>query len=612
MSSSPPPVGIASPSQTGVGAPPLQGDRFDSQMVVGLAKRHRKAIIALAAIGMVIAAAPIYALYHAARLAPPAAASLEFTRVTGCGDVRQAHISPDGKYVAYVRETAGKQSLWLKQLATDTGVQIATVGEDECPGLAFSLDGSYVYFVRKERLDYSGDLYQVVSLGGTPRKMLTGISGPPAFSPDGQRIAFVRDAVGESSLLTASLDGSGERVLASYRDPEWVARVAWSPDGKTLAFIHGSSLRPLLTTIGAEGGPAQPVAGAHGIETRDLAWPPGSSHLVVGGFSERIASPQLLEVSLEGGEARQITHDLSRYGGVRASSNEKALLAVQEQILATLQVATPGKESEASRLSAGDQSHDGRLGLAWTADGKIVYYSSLNGRDDLWETGADGSGPHRLTGNDVSSGSRDPAVSLTGGFIAFIQVEGFDQTSIWRMDMDGGNLKQLTQGKTDHDARISPDGRWVVFGQRESGKYFLMKVPSGGGPPSQLTGYNSSNPSTSRDGKWIACAYFPNPNQSGILAMVPFSGGQAARVFPVPATAEIPLVWTPDGHAISFINSVNGVGNIWEQPVAGGPPKPVTHFTSDKIFWFDWSRDGRLALSRGTDTTDAVLIRNFQ
>ena len=39
---------------------------------------------------------------------------------------------------------------------------------------------------------------------------------------------------------------------------------------------------------------------------------------------------------------------------------------------------------------------------------------------------------------------------------------------------------------------------------------------------------------------------------------------------------------------------------------------PVTRFTSDKIFWFDWSRDGRLALSRGTTPRDAVLIKNFQ
>jgi hypothetical protein len=51
---------------------------------------------------------------------------------------------------------------------------------------------------------------------------------------------------------------------------------------------------------------------------------------------------------------------------------------------------------------------------------------------------------------------------------------------------------------------------------------------------------------------------------------------------------------------------------IWEQPVAGSAPKPVTHLTSDWIFWVDWSRDGRPALSRGTDSTDAVLIKNFR
>ncbi len=176
------------------------------------------------AAGMVIAAALIYTLYRAAPHAPAPPTVLEFTRVTGSGDVQQADISPDGKYVAYVRETAGKQSLWLKQLATDSDVQIATLGEDVCPGLAFSPDGSYVYFVRKDPLKPSGDLYQVPFLGGTPRKVLAGIAGPPAFSPDGQRVAFLRDALGEDSLLTASLDGSGERVLASYKRPRGLTR----------------------------------------------------------------------------------------------------------------------------------------------------------------------------------------------------------------------------------------------------------------------------------------------------------------------------------------------------------------------------------------------------
>jgi hypothetical protein len=35
-------------------------------------------------------------------------------------------------------------------------------------------------------------------------------------------------------------------------------------------------------------------------------------------------------------------------------------------------------------------------------------------------------------------------------------------------------------------------------------------------------------------------------------------------------------------------------------------------FCVRKLFNFQWSRDGRLVLSRGTETTDAVLIRNFR
>jgi len=51
--------------------------------------------------------------------------------------------------VADVRLTAGKQSLWLKQLATGSDVQIATLREDRCCGLPFSPDGSYVYIIRR-------------------------------------------------------------------------------------------------------------------------------------------------------------------------------------------------------------------------------------------------------------------------------------------------------------------------------------------------------------------------------------------------------------------------------------------------------------------------------
>jgi len=611
------PVLPSSPTDVGaVREPPLQDS--DSQVVAGLVKRHKKSFMALMAGGIVIAAVIVYALYHASFHAPVTPAALEFTRVTGSGDVQQADISFDAKYVAYVRERAGKESLWLKQLATGSDVQIATLDEDVCPGVAFSPDGNYVYFVRKDRLKPSGDLYQLPSLGGTPRKVLAGISSPPAFSPDGQRIAFERDSNRGASLLTAMLTGSNQRLLVPYKPPEDINpdRVVWSPDGKTLAFVHQSPAM-VLTIIPAEGGPAQPVAGAPWSHINDLTWLSGSRYLLVTGVPRggAVGEPQLYQVSLEGGDLRQITHDISRYVGVRVSADGKTLLALQDQILEAIEVTAPGKDSETRTLSAGNQNRDGVQGLAWAPDGKIVYVSVLNGREDLWEMDADGSNPQRLTSNDASSASAFPAVSLRGGFIAFTQWERNGQLSIWRMDIDGSNLKQLSQGRLDWHPTISPDGRWVLFTRNESGKISLMKVPSQGGSASQLTDYNSYLSSVSPDGKWIACFYIPSQNQPTSLALVPFAGGQPAKVFPLPATFTgdlLTILWTPDGRAISFINTMNGVGNIWEQPVEGGPPKAVTHFTSDKIFWFDWSRDGRLALSRGTDTTDAVLIKNYQ
>ena len=52
--------------------------------------------------------------------------------------------------------------------------------------------------------------------------------------------------------------------------------------------------------------------------------------------------------------------------------------------------------------------------------------------------------------------------------------------------------------------------------------------------------------------------------------------------------------------------------NLWNQPIDGGAPKPVTNFTSEQIFSFAWSADGkRLAIARGTVTNDVVLVSNL-
>ena len=72
------------------------------------------------------------------------------------------------------------------------------------------------------------------------------------------------------------------------------------------------------------------------------------------------------------------------------------------------------------------------------------------------------------------------------------------------------------------------------------------------------------------------------------------------------------LRWTSDGRAISYVDNRGGISNIWSQPIDGSPPRPVTDFHGGEIYSFAWSRDGNLAISRGMQTSDLVLISDVR
>jgi Tol biopolymer transport system component len=78
---------------------------------------------------------------------------------------------------------------------------------------------------------------------------------------------------------------------------------------------------------------------------------------------------------------------------------------------------------------------------------------------------------------------------------------------------------------------------------------------------------------------------------------------------PGDATSGILPVWAPDESGLDYVVTRAGVSNIWRQPLTGGPPVQVTHFTAGKIFSFAWSRDGKwLSLGSGMNRSDAVVI----
>ncbi len=226
---------------------------------------------------------------------------------------------------------------------------------------------------------------------------------------------------------------------------------------------------------------------------------------------------------------------------------------------------------------------------------------------------ADGNGQRQLT----ASTGRDtmPAVSADGRVIVFVsQTNGAHH--LWRMNADGNGLQQLTNGKGEHFPSLSPDGRWVVYSSVELGisKPTIWRVGIDGGAPEQLTHDNSVRPVVSPDGQWIACFYRDENTRRNQIAVLPFAGGKPVKVFDKLALPDrFTLRWTPDSRALTYIVTREGVSNLWTQPLEGGAPRQLTDFKTERIFRFAWSRDGQqLAIERGQDVSDVLLIKDFQ
>jgi Tol biopolymer transport system component len=142
-----------------------------------------------------------------------------------------------------------------------------------------------------------------------------------------------------------------------------------------------------------------------------------------------------------------------------------------------------------------------------------------------------------------------------------------------------------------------------------------MKIPATGGTPVQLARDAGCFPSISPDGKLVAYGFFDNgAAYSFRTAIISMSGGSPLQTLELPQHSEWrfkrEVKWTPDGQALTYSDTKDGVANLWRMPIRGGSPQQITHFKSEQIFSFAWSRDGRqLAVVRGARVRDAVEIR---
>jgi serine/threonine protein kinase/Tol biopolymer transport system component len=537
-------------------------------------------------------------------------------KLTTNGNTAVAAISPDGKYVAYAMEEAGKMSLWLRQVAISSNVRLLPLAEVEYYAVYFSADGNYIYYAMGSP-QTPPSIYKIPVLGGSATKVVDNLSGPVAISPDGKQMAVVNidQQKQEAVLSIAKLDGSERRKIFARKGPEFFDWVAWSPDGKSIVCpVRGISKdnNPLVTIVEVQvsDGAERVMTTQPWLSTGQIVWLADKSGLVLTAKHQDSSFDQIWYISYPEGAVQSVTNDLYDYRGVSLSNDGAQLVTVQTLRLANVWLAKSANDLTLTQITPGVGTY---YDLARTPDGHILYASDASGSADIWEMTLDGSNQKQLTAG--AGRNYAPSVSRDGRYIVFHSNRS-GVWQIWRMDRDGSNPKQLTFDNSDSNwPEVSPDGEWIIYHHMNPGLTMtLWKISIDGGTPVQITDKISLRPTISPDGQWIAYWSFSDaPSQRVQIAVVPFAGGEPVKVFEPAQNAiagwDAILKWTPDGRALTYVDYHNNTQNIWKQPITGGRPTQLTDFKDNQIFSFDWLRDGRLILSRGFRTNDAILIK---
>jgi Tol biopolymer transport system component/DNA-binding winged helix-turn-helix (wHTH) protein len=624
---------------------PTAGDITESSHQVPITRITWSSVAAVAFTVLVIAGFTPYALRRwTSRHPSPDFARLRFTKLTSSGKAEDAVISPDGKYIAFSQRDRKGTGLWLRQVSSDSDVQIVPSEEPDFRALTFSPDGNSIYFIRERKASYSWkDLYAMPILGGPYRLLTRDVDTPVSFSPDGRQFVYSR-GIGPpdaNEIRVANVDGTEDHLLTAIpaTSVSFQAGEAWSPSGGTIAIslmLRGQRSGYVLDSISTIDGSVREVFWNAGVIGRPQWLPEGDKVLV--DVDDPTGRGQLWTVSVPQGERQRVTNDLANWGiRIDATRDSSKVVAVQWSLSANIWEGATANPSAAKPITSGE------MPLVAVVPGTAGNNLAVSGDGRLWVVNQDGTerrpfsnlrdvAPPVMCGQfavltSYASGAGEDlqpdAGSINGTKMAggrFVVQRSYQSgpASIIRLDANGLNATALTSGLV-YSPTCSPDGKslfYVSLGNPEK----ILRMSIDGGEPSivgEVPGRAiRGTMRVSPDGQFLAFPYdlyVPKPAMK--LAVISINNGRVEKSFDSPPGVyrEACLRWSPDGKALQYLLTKGDVTNIWEQPLAGESPRQITNFTSGRIFDFNWSSDGkRLLMSRGEVSSDAVLLSNLR
>ncbi len=459
--------------------------------------------------------------------------------------------------------------------------------------------------------------------GGLTTSRLTatgGVDALPAWSPDGQAIAFTSDRSGNPDIWVLEL-GGGELVRIT-EDPAEDTQPAWSPDGRQLAFSssrgHGDRLDRSVAQFGYSLGGGLWVVPSLGGEPAPVldggfnpSWSPDGRRLAFDASLD--GARRIWTAAPDGTQRMRVSTDRSEGAAhLRPQWSPDGRWIVfehQEGSLTTtsdLQVVPSSGGTPVTLVRDGHRN----LSPAWANDSTIVFTSDRSGTLKLWSqiidpaTARPAGSPVQLTtgaGDEV-----DPAVSPDGRSISFGTTRFVED--LWALELEPdppgpASEPRLVLGSSWNDVApsLSPDGKTLAFASDRGGGsgLWLLQLPAG--EPQRLTrGSNlDMQPNWSVDGRRLA--FFSDRAGNNDIYIVPVGGGEPIALTSDPAE-DINPYWSPDGRRIAFMSDRTGRHEIWVMDADGGNPRRLTSMGAT-AHTARWSPDGEwilfTSMSRG-------------
>jgi Tol biopolymer transport system component/DNA-binding winged helix-turn-helix (wHTH) protein len=407
-----------------------------------------------------------------------------------------------------------------------------------------------------------------------------GTQTQPAFSPDGNQIAFVwNHGKDDNQGIYIKMMGN-ETPLQVTSNSAKDFSPTWSPDGRSLAFLRYSEEDRGIYIVPALGGAARKVftpAGKIEWERGALSWSPDGRHLIFPDGKSSTSPSSIYSLDLTTATARPVTRPPLSWDGDAspAFSPDGSRIAfvrgIEGWVRDVYVMNTAG--GEPVRLTFDDRIVSS---LAWTSDSSAIVFSSNRAAEfSLWSVPAIGGNPQRLPvgGEDVFN----LAIATKGSHLAYTQTAS--EWKIQKINLNAPKSPETTvwsSSQEDSAPQFSPDDRRVAFQSLRSGTQEIWVSYSDSSNPVKLTSFQKSltgSPSWSPDGSQLS--FDARPEGRSHIYSIRIEGG-VPRILTDGDFNDVVPSWSRDGRSIYFGSNRSGSWQIWKTPSSGGTPQQVT------------------------------------